>query len=52
MSASGELRKWYGHVENRFAEFARRYRAELDDSSRSAVVRQLRDVAAKGPAAR
>ncbi|MEU3192779.1 DUF488 family protein [Streptomyces sp. NPDC006992] len=26
---SAELRKWYGHTPERFAEFAERYRAEL-----------------------
>ena len=28
---SNELRKWYGHDPDRYAEFARRYRAELRD---------------------
>ena len=26
-----ELRKWYGHEPERFAEFARRYRQELEE---------------------
>jgi uncharacterized protein YeaO (DUF488 family) len=29
LSPSTELRKWYGHDPNRFAEFRRRYRDEL-----------------------
>jgi uncharacterized protein YeaO (DUF488 family) len=29
LSPSTELRKWYGHDPSRFAEFRRRYRAEL-----------------------
>jgi uncharacterized protein YeaO (DUF488 family) len=31
LAASIELRKWYGHAPARFAEFRRRYRAELAD---------------------
>ncbi|WP_460774182.1 DUF488 domain-containing protein [Nocardiopsis nanhaiensis] len=27
---SPELRRWFGHAPERFAEFAERYRAELD----------------------
>jgi uncharacterized protein YeaO (DUF488 family) len=30
VAPSTELRKWYGHEPERFAEFERRYRAELD----------------------
>jgi len=30
VAPSTELRRWYGHVPERFEEFARRYRAELD----------------------
>lgn len=32
VAPSTELRKWYGHDPDRFAEFRRRYRAELDGS--------------------
>lgn len=32
VAPSTELREWYGHDPERFAEFARRYRAELDAS--------------------
>jgi len=31
LSPSTALRKWYGHEPGRFAEFRRRYRAELDE---------------------
>ncbi|HXT42495.1 MAG TPA: DUF488 family protein [Pseudonocardiaceae bacterium] len=31
VAPSTELRRWYAHDPHRFAEFARRYRAELDD---------------------
>jgi uncharacterized protein YeaO (DUF488 family) len=40
---SDELRKWFGHVPERFAEFATKYRAELDDN---AAVKELREVIA------
>jgi len=32
VAPSTELRQWYGHVPERFEEFARRYRAELEAS--------------------
>ncbi len=40
---SNELRKWFGHLPERFAEFATKYRAELDDSD---AVKELREVIA------
>ncbi len=30
VAPSSELRRWYGHTPERFEEFARRYRAELE----------------------
>ena len=33
LAPSTDLRKWYGHDPARFAEFERRYRAELDTQS-------------------
>ncbi|QGK70110.1 DUF488 family protein [Allosaccharopolyspora coralli] len=40
VAPSTELRKWYKHDPDRFAEFRRRYLAELDDDDhRDAVVR-------------
>ncbi|KAA0235747.1 MAG: hypothetical protein JJLCMIEE_02076 [Acidimicrobiales bacterium] len=46
VAPSTELRKWYGHDPDRFDEFARRYRAELDDDERVAALDHLRDLAA------
>lgn len=43
---STELRTWFGHVPERFAEFRRRYRAELEDSE---AATHLRDVVAHHP---
>ena len=31
VAQSAELRLWYGHAPERFAEFTERYRAELSD---------------------
>jgi uncharacterized protein YeaO (DUF488 family) len=31
VAPSPSLRKWFSHLKERFPEFARRYRAELDD---------------------
>ncbi|GAA1392857.1 DUF488 family protein [Catellatospora coxensis] len=42
IAPSTELRQWYGHDPDRFAEFARRYRAELDDPARAAALADLR----------
>jgi uncharacterized protein YeaO (DUF488 family) len=49
VAPSTELRKWYGHEPDKYAEFARRYRAELADPERSAAFDQLRERAAHGP---
>ncbi|MEU8826871.1 DUF488 family protein [Streptomyces sp. NPDC048636] len=46
---STELRRWYGHQHERYAEFARRYRAELADPERAEAVERLRERAAEGP---
>ena len=34
IAPSPELRRWYGHVPERWPEFQRRYRAELGDKSK------------------
>ncbi len=39
---SAELRRWYGHAPERFSEFARRYRAELDCEPGAPIVERLR----------
>ncbi|WP_299365541.1 DUF488 domain-containing protein [uncultured Paracoccus sp.] len=47
VAPSNELRKWFGHDPDRWDEFRRRYRAELDDNE-EAVVRCL-DWCRQGP---
>ncbi len=42
---STELRRWYGHDVDRFAEFAGRYRAELRQPPAAAAVDRLVDLA-------
>lgn len=42
---SGELRRWYGHEPERFAEFASRYRAELAMEPGASAVATLRRTA-------
>jgi uncharacterized protein YeaO (DUF488 family) len=48
IAPSNELRKWYGHDPDRYAEFARRYRAELGDPERAAALTRLRTLAGHG----
>jgi uncharacterized protein YeaO (DUF488 family) len=49
IAPSTDLREWYGHDPDRYDEFARRYRAELDDPERAAAFEDLRKLAAHGP---
>jgi uncharacterized protein YeaO (DUF488 family) len=49
VAPSTELRKWYGHDPGRYAEFARRYQAELADADRAAALNHVRDLAKRGP---
>jgi uncharacterized protein YeaO (DUF488 family) len=49
IAPSTELRKWYGHDPDRFEEFAKKYRAELQEPERAEALAHLRDLAAKGP---
>lgn len=49
VAPSPELRKWYGHEPERFAEFDRRYRAELEQPERGDGLRRLRELARTGP---
>ena len=49
VAPSPELRKWYGHEPDRFDEFTRRYRAELDAPERAEALAHLRELAASGP---
>ncbi|HVW33603.1 MAG TPA: DUF488 family protein [Acidimicrobiia bacterium] len=47
IAPSTELRKWYGHDPDRFAEFAERYRAELDDADHAEALAALRRLAGR-----
>lgn len=49
VAASTELRKWYSHQPERFAEFARRYTAELQMPERAAALDELRAAVRAGP---
>src|SRR5581483_8585247 len=49
VAPSTELRKWYGHDPDRFAEFARRYRAELAEPEQAAALDHLKQLARNGP---
>jgi len=46
---STELRRWYGHDVDRFEEFARRYRAELEGPLVADAVGHLVELADAGP---
>jgi uncharacterized protein YeaO (DUF488 family) len=47
IAPSDELRRWFGHDPARFAEFSRRYRAEL--GANKEAVSQVRDLVKAGP---
>lgn len=49
VAPSDELRRWYGHEPEKFAEFSRRYRAELATPPAKDVVAQLRATSKKKP---
>ena len=49
VAPSNELRKWYGHDPDRYAEFSRRYRQELKDAEHAEGVGHLRDLANHEP---
>jgi uncharacterized protein YeaO (DUF488 family) len=48
VAPSTALRIWYGHDPDRFAEFERRYRSELEEPGRSAALRHLRELTRVG----
>jgi len=48
IAPSTQLRQWYDHDPERYAEFTRRYRAELDDPERAAALLRLRAFAHEG----
>jgi uncharacterized protein YeaO (DUF488 family) len=45
IAPSTELRRWYGHDPDRYAEFRRRYLAELREPERQQTVQRLRETA-------
>jgi uncharacterized protein YeaO (DUF488 family) len=47
IAPSTDLRKWYGHDPARFEEFARRYRAELEQPEQAEALQHLRAVTKK-----
>ncbi len=46
---SSELRRWYGHQEDRFAAFAERYREELEGEAARRALEGLRRRVEEGP---
>ncbi len=48
VAPSPELRTWYAHDPQRFAEFGRRYRAEVAEAERANAVDHLRVLARAG----
>jgi len=48
VAPSTELRRWYDHRAERFAEFTERYRAELAGGDAAAAVQELRRLADEG----
>lgn len=49
IAPSTELRRWYDHQPQRFAEFAERYRAELAAPELVAALADVRSLVAAGP---
>jgi len=45
IAPSTELRRWYGHDPDRYAEFRRRYLAELREPVRQQAAQRLRETA-------
>lgn len=45
VAPSTELRTWYGHDPEKFAEFTRRYQIELAEGERGTTLQHLRDLA-------
>lgn len=49
VAPSTDLRKWYSHDPDRFADFGRRYQAELEDPERANALAHLRGLAKNQP---
>jgi len=47
VAPSDSLRKWYDHAPEKFEEFERRYREELEEPERAAALRHLAVLAAE-----
>ena len=48
VSPSAELRTWYAHDPDRFAEFTSRYEAELTEPERAEALQHLRELTTQG----
>jgi uncharacterized protein YeaO (DUF488 family) len=48
VAPSTELRQWYSHEPEKFAEFLRRYLAELKSPQRRTAVEHLKEIAHQG----
>ena len=49
LGPSDELRRWFGHRPERWEEFERRYRAELEQTPQRRLLDQLAALAREGP---
>lgn len=49
VAPSTELRKWFGHVPERYDDFVARYARELAEGEAEAALRHLRELADAGP---
>lgn len=49
IAPSHELRTWFGHDPDKFAEFRRRYEAELASGTASEALSRLREMVHSGP---
>lgn len=49
IAPSHELRTWFGHDPEKFAEFCRRYKAELASETGQAAMKTLQDLVERGP---
>ena len=48
VAPSSQLRRWFDHDPQRYAEFAERYHAELDDRERAEAVEEVLTLARQG----
>ena len=48
IAPSNELRKWFGHDPEKFAEFRRRYKAELASETHKEALAKLREMVSQG----